>query len=424
MTSRSETTAVWDGDLSGRVVGGRYELGGLLGTGGMAEVYRAQDSRLGRAVAIKLFHSGATPEDQIRLEREAQMLAALHTPGVVKVFDTGSFRGRPFFVMQVVEGGTLRQRMRHPLPPSLVARVGAQVADTLDFVHSWGIVHRDIKPSNILLDDVERQAYLADFGLALQAHATRVTRSGLLVGTAGYLAPEQLRGREVAPPTDVYALGLVLLECLTGRPEYPGGDTEAALARLSRPARIPAGLPDPWTELLASMTHSDPSRRPRAAECADLLREAQSSSAGVAALVEITEVFDDEPTRDAPPAPRSHRVGLVLGGAVAAAVVAVIVAFSSLSDDKPEREPGLSTPPTVSTPSGSPGPGGSPAPAETVTVERLPPLPGQQPPPQGEPPPPQGAEPPPPAPPPPAAPPPTEKTKKPKDKLLKVDGIG
>ena len=404
MTSRSETTAVWDGDLSGKVVGGRYELGGLLGTGGMAEVYRAQDSRLGRAVAIKLFHSGATAEDQIRLDREAQMLAALHTPGVVKVFDTGSFRGRPFFVMQVVEGGTLRQRMRNPLPPSLVARVGAQVADTLDFVHSWSIVHRDIKPSNILLDDVERQAYLADFGLALQAHATRVTRSGLLVGTAGYLAPEQLRGREVAPPTDVYALGLVLLECLTGRPEYPGGDTEAALARLSRPARIPAGLPDPWTDLLASMTHSDPSRRPRAAECADLLREAQSTSAGVQALVEITEVFDDEPTHDAPPATRSHRVGLVLGGAVAAAVVAIIVAFSGLGKDEPKVGPpvtGTPVAPVASSPVSvpAPGPGAGPPATETVTVVQQPP---PSPPPAGKPPPP---------PPPPPLPPPPKKTK-------------
>ncbi|MEO6081969.1 MAG: serine/threonine-protein kinase [Umezawaea sp.] len=360
MTSRSEMTAVWDGDQSGKVIGGRYELGGLLGTGGMAEVYRAHDTRLDRSVAIKLFLSGATPEDQIRLDREAQMLAALHTPGVVTVFDTGSHRGRPYYVMQVVDGGTLRQRMRQPLPPSLVARVGAQVADTLDFVHAWGIVHRDIKPSNILLDDTGRQAYLADFGLALQAHATRLTRSGLLVGTAGYLAPEQLRGREVAPPTDIYALGLVLLECLTGQPEYPGGDTEAALARLSRPARVPAGLPEPWTELLVSMTHSDPSRRPRAAQCAELLRSAQAASAGVAPLTDIKAAFDDEPTRSTPTVKRRTpaRVTVVLAGAVAAALIAIVVAFANTK--------------APADPVDQPGSGGSGGGTETVTVEKHP----------------------------------------------------
>jgi len=387
MTSRSEETAVWDGDLSGKVVGGRYELGGLLGTGGMAEVYRAKDTRLDRSVAIKLFLSGATPEDQIRLDREAQMLAALHTPGVVTVFDTGSHRGRPYYVMQVVDGGTLRQRMRQPLPPSLVARIGAQVADTLDFVHAWGIVHRDIKPSNILLDDTGRQAYLADFGLALQAHATRVTRSGLLVGTAGYLAPEQLRGREVAPPTDIYALGLVLLECLTGQPEYPGGDTEAALARLSRPARVPAGLPEPWTEVLVSMTHSDPSRRPRAAECADLLREAQTASVGVPPLTDIKAAFDDEPTRTTPVTKRAPaRIGVVLAGAVAAALIAVVVAFATTKGpgDRVGEQPG----------SGGSG-GGDRSAVETVTVVRPPPGSRRQPPP-GCPPLPEGVEPPPP----------------------------
>ncbi|HEX6344540.1 serine/threonine-protein kinase [Umezawaea sp.] len=397
MTSRSEATAVWDGDQSGKVIGGRYELGGLLGTGGMAEVYRARDVRLDRSVAIKLFLSGATPEDQIRLDREAQMLAALHTPGVVTVFDTGSHRGRPYYVMQVVDGGTLRQRMRHPLPPSLVARIGAQVADTLDFVHAWGIVHRDIKPSNILLDDTGRQAYLADFGLALQAHATRVTRSGLLVGTAGYLAPEQLRGREVAPPTDIYALGLVLLECLTGQAEYPGGDTEAALARLSRPARVPAGLPEPWTEVLVSMTHSDPSRRPRAAQCAELLRAAQAASVGVPPLTDIKAAFDDEPTSSTPITKRAPaRVGVVLAGAVAAALIAVAVALATTTKDE---DPGDLP--------GSGGSGGAKQSTETVTVVKPPPGSRRQPPP-GCPPLPEGVEPPPPLPngsPPPCPPP-------------------
>lgn len=338
MFSRDSSTAVSDGDLSGKVVSGRYVLGCLLGAGGMAEVYRAHDTRLDRSVAVKLFQGTATTEDQIRLDREAQMLATLGCPGLVTVFDTGSYQGHPFYVMQVIDGGTLRQRMRQALPPALVARVGAQVAETLAVVHAGGVVHRDIKPSNILLDDEEKQAYLADFGLALQAHVTRLTRSGMLVGTAGYLAPEQLRGADVAPPTDIYALGLVLLECLTGHPEYPGGDTEAALARLSREARIPIGLPAPWPELLASMTNSDPKCRPTADQCANRLRVAEANSAGVPALVDArTEVrakSDDEPkaTRPVVRESQTRRLALVLGGTAVASVVAVTIIVANLSD--------------------------------------------------------------------------------------------
>ncbi|RKT56276.1 serine/threonine-protein kinase [Saccharothrix australiensis] len=298
---------MWDGDLTGEVIGGRYALGDLYGSGGMADVYRAFDTRLDRRVAIKLFQGSATREDRVRLDREVQVLAALRCPGVVAVYDTGSFQGRPFFVMQPVEGGTLRRRMREPLPPGVVARIGAQVAEVLAHVHRHGVVHRDVKPSNILLEPDERRAYLADFGLALQAHVTRVTRSGMLVGTAGYLAPEQVRGAEVGPAADVYALGLVLLECLTGRPEYPGGDTEAALSRLHREPRVPEGLPAPWIAALTAMTRSLPTRRPDAAECAALLTEAERAGAAPstevvpASRVPAPVVRVDAPPVDAPP---------------------------------------------------------------------------------------------------------------------------
>ncbi|MEU4745548.1 serine/threonine-protein kinase, partial [Actinosynnema sp. NPDC023658] len=265
---------MWDGDLTGEVVDGRYALGSLYGSGGMAEVYRALDTRLDRKVAIKFF-LGEGGEDRIRLDREAQVLAAMHCPGLVEVYGTGTFRGRPYFVMQPVDGGTLRRRMRGAMSPEVVAVIGSQVAGVLAHVHSHDVVHRDVKPSNILLDTTGRRAYLADFGLALQGQVTRVTRSGVLVGTAGYLAPEQVRGGDVRPSADVYALGLVLLECLTGRPEYPGGDTEAALSRLHREPRVPADLPGPWTDVLTAMTATDPTKRPSAAECERLLTRAQ-----------------------------------------------------------------------------------------------------------------------------------------------------
>ncbi|MEV1118097.1 serine/threonine-protein kinase [Actinosynnema sp. NPDC049800] len=319
---------MWDGDLTGEVVDGRYALGSLYGSGGMAEVYRAVDTRLDRKVAIKFFLGQASGEDRIRLDREAQVLGELQFPGLVEVYGTGSFRGRPYFVMQPVDGGTLRRRMRGAMSPEVVAAIGSQIAGVLAHVHANDVVHRDVKPSNILLDATGRRAYLADFGLALQAQVTRVTRSGILVGTAGYLAPEQVRGGDVLPAADVYALGLVLLECLTGRPEYPGGDTEAALSRLHREPRIPANLPDPWVDVLTAMTASDPAKRPSAAECERLLDAAQRASAGLSPLVEVAVV--DRPQADEPE-PKSDNRPLLLGAAAAAAVLTVI-GFLAMSD--------------------------------------------------------------------------------------------
>ncbi|MEU4765259.1 serine/threonine-protein kinase [Actinosynnema sp. NPDC023794] len=319
---------MWDGDLTGEVVDGRYALGSLYGSGGMAEVYRAVDTRLDRQVAIKFFLGQASGEDRIRLDREAQVLGAMQFPGLVEVYGTGSFRGRPFFVMQPVDGGTLRRRMRGAMSPEVVAAIGSQIAGVLAHVHANDVVHRDVKPSNILLDATGRRAYLADFGLALQAQVTRVTRSGVLVGTAGYLAPEQVRGGDVLPAADVYALGLVLLECLTGRPEYPGGDTEAALSRLHREPRIPANLPDPWVDVLTAMTASDPAKRPSAAECERLLAAAQRASAGLSPLVEVAVVHRPEVVE---PEPKSDNRPLLLGAA-AAAVVLTAVGFLAMSD--------------------------------------------------------------------------------------------
>ncbi|PSL52841.1 serine/threonine protein kinase [Saccharothrix carnea] len=318
---------MWDGDLTGEVVDGRYALGSLFGSGGMAEVYRAVDTRLDRDVAIKFFLGQASGEDRIRLDREAEVLGSLRCPGLVEVYGTGSFRGRPYFVMQPVEGGTLRRRMRGAMSPEVVAAIGSQIAGVLAHVHANDVVHRDVKPSNILLDTAGRRAYLADFGLALQAQVTRVTKSGILVGTAGYLAPEQVRGGDVLPAADVYALGLVLLECLTGRPEYPGGDTEAALARLHREPRIPANLPDPWTDVLTAMTATDPAKRPSAAECERLLARAQRASAGLSPLVEVAVVDRPEEVEEREPKSKA-----VLVGAAAAAVVLTLVGFLLMSD--------------------------------------------------------------------------------------------
>ncbi|WP_394617679.1 serine/threonine-protein kinase [Lentzea sp. JNUCC 0626] len=338
----------WDGDLTGEVVDDRYVLGSLLGSGGMAEVYRAYDRSSSSSVAVKIFTGPGLPDDELRLQREASMLSALDCPGIIPVYASGSVSRRPYYVMREIPGGTLRQRMREPLPPRFVARIGAQIAAVLDHVHGLGVVHRDIKPSNILLDDEEKQAYLADFGLALVAEVTRVTTSGVLVGTAGYLSPEQVRGAEVGPAADVYSLGLVLLECLTGRNEYPGGDAEAALARLARAPRIPIDLPSAWSSLLSAMTDMDPAQRPTAAQCARSLDAAFEASRGLPALLVDAPVAAavplpvavTEPVAVLVPEQRSRRSKrlAIAAAAVAATAVAVVVANFAGGSEAPAAD--------------------------------------------------------------------------------------
>ncbi len=354
----------WDGDLTGAVIDDRFVIGSLLGSGGMAEVYRAYDRSTTSSVAIKIFSGPGLPDDELRLQREATMFSSLDCPGIIPVYESGTVSRRPYFVMREITGGTLRQRMREPLPPRFVARIGGQIAAVLDHVHGLGVVHRDIKPSNILLDDTEKQAYLADFGLALVAEMTRVTTSGVLVGTAGYLSPEQVRGSDVGPAADVYSLGLVLLECLTGRTEYPGGDAEAALARLARPPRIPVDLPQAWVSLLSAMTEMDPARRPTAAQCARSLDAAFEASRGLPALLPDAAVTAPE----VPKPRRGKRVAISTAAAVAVTAVAVAVAnFGGGGNEAPAADqttPDAQTHVVTATPS-------------TVTVVQTPGAPNQ-----------------------------------------------
>jgi serine/threonine protein kinase len=258
----------------GDLLDGRYRLGRLVGTGGMADVHEATDVRLGREVAVKLFRRRAEGETAARLDSEARLLGGLSHPGLLRVFDVAPDNDRPYLVMQLVRGRTLRGEIdTGPLDPQRTARLGARLADTLAYVHSQGIMHRDVKPSNVLLSETVG-CYLADFGIARAEGDERMTLTGHCVGTAAYLAPEQVAGEPSGPPADIYALGLMLIECLTGRPEYDGTDVEAAVARLRRDPRIPDGLPDPWPETLAAMTARDPADRPDAAECAQRLAAA------------------------------------------------------------------------------------------------------------------------------------------------------
>jgi eukaryotic-like serine/threonine-protein kinase len=270
----SSTTAP---EIQGSLLNDRYQVGPMIGRGGMGTVYRAMDHILRREVAVKVFHPDfhqpGLPDSQ-RLE--AETMARLNHPGLVALYDAGTARhdGQElsFMVMELIAGVDLRlQLAAAPLGLDTTARLGARLAATLHYIHDRATIHRDIKPSNILLarysEDEDPQPKLADFGIATLIGRPRPVRE-LTVGTAAYLSPEQVRGLEAGPPSDIYSLGLVLLQCLTGETEYQGPPIDSALARLTRPPRIPADLPPDVAHLLEAMTDPDTGQRPTAAEVA------------------------------------------------------------------------------------------------------------------------------------------------------------
>lgn len=262
--------------MAERVFGGRYRVTGTLGHGGMASVYRAVDEQLGREVAVKVFRIGAVDHgERARAEAEIHTLAALRSPALVTLYDAAldDDEGDSYLVMELVPGSDLATRLHEGvLDPATTARLGAQVADGLAAVHAQGIVHRDVKPANVLLESDGEHVKLADFGIALLRDAARVTGTGTVMGTAAYISPEQVTGHEVTGKADVYALGLVLLECLTGKRPFPGSAVESATARLARGPEIDQHLPTAWRTLLHVMTAQDPADRPSAAEAAQRLR--------------------------------------------------------------------------------------------------------------------------------------------------------
>ncbi len=252
------------------LLGGRYEVGRLIGSGGTARVYRAYDVRLTREVAVKIYDRDAVALDQRRRLREMTIQGSISHPGVVALLDSGTENGRTYLVMQLVEGENLAEHLLGgPLPAADVTALADGLAEALAHVHARRIVHRDLKPANVFLS--ADGPLIGDFGIAHALDTTHITGTGLIPGTAAYLAPEQVSGEPAGPPADVYALGLILLECLTGQREYPGTMVEAAMARLTRPPRIPDDAPATLAYTLRRMTQREPADRPTAAKVLDML---------------------------------------------------------------------------------------------------------------------------------------------------------
>jgi eukaryotic-like serine/threonine-protein kinase len=274
------------------VLAGRYRLLELIGTGGMGSVYAARDEHTYRDVAVKLFAAPQTMThaDRVRQEREIRLLSMLSHPGLIPLYDAGTHElpdgGHRFIVMELISDPTLLRRLADgPLHAYEVASLGAQLADALAYVHSRGIVHRDVKPANILISDegssgFKRTVKLTDFGVAHFVDGTRLTSDGTIIGTAAYLSPEQVAGEPITFATDVYSLGLVLLEALTGVQEYSGTLVEAALARLNRDPVVPEGIGVEWQELLLAMTDRDADKRPTAVMVAQVLRGGDAKVTG------------------------------------------------------------------------------------------------------------------------------------------------
>jgi beta-lactam-binding protein with PASTA domain len=285
------------------VLGERYEIGGVLGRGGMAEVHRGRDLRLGREVAVKVLRSDLArdPSFQVRFRREAQASASLNHPAIVAVYDTGEDRtatgATPYIVMEYVEGETLRDVLRRegPLPPERAMSLSADICGALDFSHRNGIVHRDVKPGNVMITP-QGTVKVMDFGIAraVSDSAATMTSTAAVIGTAQYLSPEQARGESVDARSDVYSMGCLLYELVAGEPPFTGDSpVSVAYQHVREDPRVPStinpGIPAELDAILLKAMSKNPANRYQSA--ADMRSDLMRALAGQ--RVEATPVMGD-----------------------------------------------------------------------------------------------------------------------------------
>ncbi|MEI7625041.1 MAG: Stk1 family PASTA domain-containing Ser/Thr kinase [Actinomycetota bacterium] len=249
------------------IVDGRYEILERLGSGGMADVYCAQDSQLGRKVALKMLYRRYAQDQEFveRFRREASAAAGLQHPNVVGIYDRGEFDGTYYIAMEYLEGQTLKERVRAgALEPVVAIDIAVQILKAARFAHSRGIIHRDLKPQNVIVD-ADNRAKVTDFGIA-RAGASDMTETGSIMGTAQYLSPEQAQGHAISGASDLYAVGIILFELLTGEVPFDGDSAVAvALKQVTEPAFAPSlrrqGIPPELDAIVLRAMEKDPSQR-------------------------------------------------------------------------------------------------------------------------------------------------------------------
>src|SRR5579875_1236805 len=258
---------------AGVVVDGRYRVLSRLGTGGMADVYLAEDQQLGRKVALKLLHRrfAEDPGFVERFRREAQAAAGLAHPNVVSVYDRGSYDGTYYIAMEYLPGRSLKQLIRQeaPLDPVRAIDIAVQILKAARFAHRRGVIHRDLKPHNVIVDDADN-AKVTDFGIA-RAGASDMTETGSIMGTAQYLSPEQAQGHAVSAGSDLYSIGVVLYEMLTGRVPFDAESAVSiALKHVSEtptaPTQLHAAIPVELEQIVMWALNKNPADRPHDAE--------------------------------------------------------------------------------------------------------------------------------------------------------------
>jgi serine/threonine protein kinase len=289
---------------------GPYEILSQLGAGGMGEVYRAHDPRLARVVALKLIRRSMVQNEQAldRLLREATLASALNHPNIVTIYETGVAGGDRYVAMELVEGVTLRTLAAGGLPVSRVLAIARQIAEALAVAHAAQIVHRDIKPENVMVRP-DGYVKLLDFGLArlhpdalAAGHTTAATEAGVILGTIGYMAPEQARGDQVAAEADIFALGVLLYELVTGRHPFMAASQLGTLHALmwetpEPPSLLNTDLPRAVDQLILEAIQKEPRLRPGAMDVMYRLALAHDSSVA-AALSDVSPPRSPAPVKD------------------------------------------------------------------------------------------------------------------------------
>jgi eukaryotic-like serine/threonine-protein kinase len=338
-------------DVGARVLPDRYADSRLIGRGGMGEIYLAQDTELRRNVVVKVLDSRFADREDLRrrFKREALTAARLSgEPHIITIYDVGEFRGRPFIVMEYLPGGSLADKARSgPVAHAQALDWLTQAGKAIDAAHKRGVVHRDIKPANLLLNE-RGELEVADFGIARAVEDTSgMTQPGTVMGTAGYLAPEQARGEPAGPASDRYALGVVAFELLTGgRPFERGSETAEAAAHIHEPvppaSERGVGLPrsvDPIFE--RALAKSTEARYGSASELVDALANSlQRGTTPTRALAAAAAGPSARPHRAPPSRSRpAWVVPLVVAGLLAALVAGVTAAAFSTGADEPQKKP-------------------------------------------------------------------------------------